>query len=370
MDRSKKSVLIAGGGMAGLTAAILLNRKGFEVTLVEKKSYPFHRVCGEYVSNELLPFFSSLDIDMQSLQPSRISRLAISANSGRLFSTKLDLGGFGISRYTLDHHLFRKAASEGVNFLTGISVQNIEFCENRLVSSTSDNRQLIADYVISAHGKRSNLDKTRNFFYRRSPYLGVKYHVKTDFAPDLIQLDNFEGGYCGTVKVEGDKFCLCYLTHNHHLKRYGSIPEMEKNILFKNPHLKRRFLEAEFLMEKPEVINEISFAQKSPVEGHIFYCGDSAGMIAPLCGNGMAMAVRSAKILADTLAAGRQADRERSEELYSREWEKSFSRRLGFGRLTQSLLRSPFLSQVAVNSFSRAPGLANFIIRQTHGSPF
>jgi hypothetical protein len=41
-----------------------LNRAGFAGYGYRKKTYPFHRVCGEYISNEVLPFMESLDIDM------------------------------------------------------------------------------------------------------------------------------------------------------------------------------------------------------------------------------------------------------------------------------------------------------------------
>jgi hypothetical protein len=41
---------------------------------------------------------------------------------------------------------------------------------------------LIAPLVIGAYGKRSNLDQKlkRDFFYKRSPYLAVKFHIKAD----------------------------------------------------------------------------------------------------------------------------------------------------------------------------------------------
>ncbi|NJO03265.1 MAG: FAD-dependent oxidoreductase, partial [Bacteroidia bacterium] len=47
-------IVIIGGGLAGLVNAIQLSQAGLKVALLEKKSYPFHRVCGEYVSNETL----------------------------------------------------------------------------------------------------------------------------------------------------------------------------------------------------------------------------------------------------------------------------------------------------------------------------
>jgi len=66
--------------------------------------------------------------------------------------------------------------------------------------------------------------------------------------------------------IEADRYCLCYLTTRENVRTYGSIPAMEQAVLFRNPHLKQLFKEAEFLYEKPEVINEISFAPKQAVE--------------------------------------------------------------------------------------------------------
>lgn len=56
-------VIIIGGGLAGLTSAIYLSKHKISVLIIEKNTYPKHKVCGEYVSNEVLPFLRFLDID-------------------------------------------------------------------------------------------------------------------------------------------------------------------------------------------------------------------------------------------------------------------------------------------------------------------
>jgi len=43
---------IIGGGLAGLALSIQLSKKGYRVILFEKEQYPFHKVCGEYISME------------------------------------------------------------------------------------------------------------------------------------------------------------------------------------------------------------------------------------------------------------------------------------------------------------------------------
>lgn len=368
-------VVIIGGGLAGLISAILLNRYGFNVTVIEKRQYPFHRVCGEYISNEVLPFFTSLGIHIGKLGPSRISKLAVSSASGRLLEADLDLGGFGLSRYRLDDFLYRRAAAEGVKFLLGEKASDISFTGHGFQVSLAGNK-LTAGLLIGAYGKRSTLDMKlgRSFFYRRSPYVGIKYHVRTDFPADRIQLDNFEGGYCGIVKVESDRYCLCYLSENRLLKREGSIAALERNILCRNPYIRGHLKNSDFLFEKPEVINEISFETKSPVQDHILFCGDAAGMITPLCGNGMAMAVHSAKILAETIsesgALNGSFNRAVLEKIYSERWTKQFALRLRTGRVIQGVFGSKTLSEMAVMTFRKLPVFTKYLVSKTHGKPF
>src|SRR5204863_8713964 len=100
-------VIIAGGGLAGMTAAILLSKAGKKVLLIEKKSYPLHKVCSEYISNEVITYLRSIDFDPFSLGASRISKLRISTPSGKNIDCSLDLGGFGLSRYKMDEAFYQ-----------------------------------------------------------------------------------------------------------------------------------------------------------------------------------------------------------------------------------------------------------------------
>jgi flavin-dependent dehydrogenase len=370
-------VLIVGGGLAGLFNAILLNRAGLKVTLIEKKTYPMHRVCGEYISNEVIPFLSSLGIDLDQLNVSRINRVEVTAASGTKFSQKLDLGGFGLSRYTFDNFLYHKAMIEGVNFRIGTRVEDIHFKDNHFEVVTPG-EVLTAPLVIGSFGKRSNLDQKlkRPFFYKRSPYLAVKFHVKMDFPDDLIQLNNYKDGYCGVSKTDGDRYCMCYMAHRDDLRKYGTLQALEDNIIRKNPYLNDIFTNAEFLLDKPEVINEISFEKKAPVDNHILMSGDTAGMIAPLCGNGMTMAIHSAKILSEKIIShykpGKFVDSNRAslEAAYTESWNTQFAQRLWVGRQLQRLFGNNNTTALTLHLLNGLPPLSRYLISKTHGKPF
>lgn len=374
--KQRPSIFVIGGGLAGLTNAILLNRAGFPVTLAERKTYPFHKVCGEYVSNEVLPFLRTLGVFPEQLGASRISKLALSSASGRTLSSSLDLGGFGLSRFKLDHALYQLALHEGVHFIEGEKVNDVLY-SGKIFEISIGGSEFQADMVIGSFGKRSNLDQRlmRKFFYKRSPYMAVKYFVRGDFAHDTIHLDNFDGGYCGFNKIEENLFCLCYLTENKHLRTYGSIPAMEQEVLMKNPVLKRLFEKAEFVWERPESINEIAFERKSLVDRHILMCGDTAGMIAPLCGNGMAMAFHSAKILSGHIISlckdGINGQvRAQLEQEYTRSWHREFAFRLKVGRSIQRLFGKPVLSEFLLGAMRYIPSAVPALVSKTHGEPF
>src|SRR5687768_2854247 len=56
MNAQQFDTAIIGGGLAGLALSIQLARLGHAVVLLEKEAYPYHKVCGEYISNESWPF--------------------------------------------------------------------------------------------------------------------------------------------------------------------------------------------------------------------------------------------------------------------------------------------------------------------------
>jgi flavin-dependent dehydrogenase len=371
-------VIIVGGGLAGLAAALDLVGRGHRVHVVERKQYPFHRVCGEYVSHEVSPYLRRLGADPAPLGIATLTKFRLSSPAGRTLDSPLDLGGFGVSRYRLDDFLYKLALARGVEFVLPATVADATFDEatERHTLTLADGRQLTARLVLGSYGKRSALDRQlgRAFFAQRSPYLGVKHHLRLPgFARDVIALHNFRDGYAGISAIEEDKLCFCYLTTRDNLKNGGgTIAALESEVLAQNPHLADILRNAERLYAQPEVINEISFAPKQPVEQHLLLLGDAAGLITPLCGNGMAMALHGAALaapLADQFLRG-HLGRAALEAAYAQAWHRTFGARLRVGRAVQRLFGEPVLSELVVGGLRHWPAAVRALMRQTHGVPF
>ncbi|MGC1473988.1 MAG: FAD-dependent oxidoreductase, partial [Psychroserpens sp.] len=172
-------VIIIGGGLAGLSSAIHLSKFDLKVVLIEKNSYPNHKVCGEYISNEVLPYLDFLDLDVFELGAKKIDKFQLSTTKGNLISANLPLGGFGISRFCLDNALAQIAIDNGVKIIQDM-VENVTFKDDQFSVETKASRKFEGKIVIGAYGKRSNLDVklNRQFIKSKSPYLAVKTHVK------------------------------------------------------------------------------------------------------------------------------------------------------------------------------------------------
>jgi len=366
-------VIIIGGGLAGLCNAIHLSKEGMKVLLIEKNEYPKHKVCGEYISNEVLPYLKFLEINPFDFGAVKITNFELSTTKNQVISAKLPLGGFGISRYQFDFILSEKAKSKGVLLLQD-SVIDLAFENNRFTVHTKQNNSFHSKIVIGAFGKRSLLDvkMERDFIKKKSPYLGVKIHVKGDFSENLVALHNFTGGYCGVSKVENNTINLCYITNFSSFKKYKNISDFQEQVVFKNHFLKEIFNNTTPLFEKPLSISQISFETKKPVEKHMIMCGDSAGMIHPLCGNGMSMAIQSAQIASGLILSflkGEIKTREELEKRYIRQWNTQFKWRLKSGHFIATLLRKDKIASILLQFLKQFPFLVPIIIKQTHGKP-
>ncbi len=369
---------IIGGGLAGLNLSILLQRLGHSVILFEKETYPFHKVCGEYISLESWDFLAKeIGVPLEEMNVPVIKKLWVTSPDGSSLKTDLDLGGFGISRYKLDFFLKEMAEKTGIKILENCKVEDINFSDD-IFEIKTNNGNFKAKVCAGSWGKRSNMDvKWKRAFIsqtssRLNNYVGIKYHVKIDFADDVIALHNFENGYCGISKIEDEKYCVCYLTKASNIKKAGSIEKAEKEILSQNPHLKKVFESMVHCYDAPLSISQISFSKKNAVENNVLMIGDAAGMITPLCGNGMSMAMHGAKTASVSISAflNKTICRSEMEKNYTAQWKQLFATRLATGKLVQYLFGRRTATNLLVKLMKRSNFLTQKIIGLTHGKRF
>ncbi|HET8735655.1 MAG TPA: NAD(P)/FAD-dependent oxidoreductase [Pricia sp.] len=376
-------VIVVGGGLAGLTAAIHLSRQGHHVLVFEKTKYPHHKVCGEYVSNEVIPYLSRLGVSLATVHAVEIHSLSLSTMQGRHIETGLPLGGKGISRYAFDDLLYRRALACDVHFQFQ-NVVDITYRGDSFEVLTYSNETYTSKLVVGAYGKRNGLDKTlnRDFVSKKSGWLAIKGHYEyDDFAQHSVALHSFNGGYGGLSMTETGAVNFCYLVSYASFRKQTTLDSFNANVVAQNPFLGKFLRNAVPIFEKPLTIAQISFRRKRAVKNHILMCGDTAGLIHPLCGNGMAMAIHSAKIAAELIDDfltqdshnARKSHKTRQlddlEREYQKQWNIHFKKRLWMGRHLQALLLNPELSTLALSTLIKQPRILRGLIQNTHGKP-
>ena len=368
---------IIGGGLAGLCLAIQLADGGVSVVLFEKGKYPFHKVCGEYISMESWPFLESLGLPLGDLALPKIDSLGISSDHGFMLDHRLGMGGFGISRYSLDQYLFEIALRKGVRVMQECRVTDVQGSAADGFQIRTSAGDFTSEAVCGSYGKYApqfvRFSESERLNADNQNYIGVKYHIQTDFPANRIELHNFSDGYCGISKVDHDWYCLCYLTTARNLLENGKdVKQMEEAVLFKNPFLKKYFQNSEFVNAQPWVISNVQFSKKQTDSNGIFLLGDAAGSITPLCGNGMSMAMRASKLLAEQLLRlfDEKQTHGQAAQNYRREWNAAFGTRIRAGYHLQKLFGKSRTTDFALKALNKSPWITSKLVALTHGNVF
>ena len=158
-----------------------------------------------------------------------------------------------------------------------------------------------------------------------------------------VELILFPGGYAGLQPVEAGQVNLCLLVSSGQFKEAGSSwTGLLASLLERVAHLGRRLSGARYLLDAPLAASRIPYGHlQGPVGDGLWRVGDQAAVIPSFCGDGMAIAMHSGVLAAQTFARGVDA------ETYQRELRGQLRGRIAFAtRLSQLLVAFPTAGQV------------------------
>jgi flavin-dependent dehydrogenase len=203
--------------------------------------------------------------------------------------------------------------------------------------------------------------------------VGFKAHFAGPAASPLqntIELHSAPGGYCGLSPVEDGRINVCWIGHTDALTDAGGTPQaMLNERLRQNPVLDDRLQGLTRVSDQFEAVSQVPLMPKSRFAGGVCMIGDSAGMIAPLCGDGMAMALRTADLVTPLAAAYLDDRRSASafRHAYRRKWTDRFGRRMRLGRWIHAAAFRRGAARLLVQGCRLLPPLARWLIRTTRG---
>jgi menaquinone-9 beta-reductase len=374
-DAMMYDAIIIGAGLAGCSTVIQLAQQGHRVLLLEQQHYPTHKLCGEFLSVEVISIFERLGIldAVRSAGAVPIRHASITTCTGQSFHSDLPGTALGLSRYQLDLILMQRAEAVGATCKDGTAVTAIagDLRQGFTVATRQDT--FSARMVIGAYGKRSGLDRslTRPFVQRPSPFIASKAHYTGIELPSVVELHAFPGGYCGLSQVEAGRVNVCWIGHDQKMQAAAGTGE-RNSVLSQNPVLAERLEAMECVSSASQALSQITLELKGKFDQDVWMIGDTAGMIAPLCGDGMAMALRSAELAVPMASAFLQGTLEIDtlKRQYTSAWNNEFRTRLQLGRLMHYGFIYPVVARVGVQLCHQIPALGSALIRATRGSSY
>jgi len=365
--------VVIGGGLGGCSVARQMAQRGYTVCLLEQSTYPRHKLCGEFLSPEAQASFRRLGLldAVAEAGAHSMDRTRLTGPSGADTEHALPSPAWGLSRYRLDALLFRRACTAGVDGRPGTRATSVHgSLEHGFVVDTTDT-PVRGRVLFGAYGRRARLDRSldRPFFSRSSSSVAFNAHYQGRAVPEAIELHCTSDGYCGVSPIEDGRANVCWIGPREALQSAGGTPDAMLNRLRQNPALDDRLRGLTRVSNRFEAVSPVPLGPKSRFVHDMCMVGDAAGMIAPLCGDGMAMALQTADLVVPLagqfLAGERPADAFRRG--YERTWTQTFGRRMQLGRWMHRAAFRPGAARVVVRVCRFLPPLARWLIRATRG---
>ena len=348
-------VAIVGGGPAGSTLAALLAERGVVVTVIERDTFPRDKLCGEFLSYDALPIVERIGLDLSKAAHIHACRIV---GRHRSYQFELPHAARGISRERLDADLACAAATRGATIVSGTALASLD--------------DIRASVVVGAWGRWSRFDKDlgRAFVRERtSRSFGFKRHYRGPSNDGVISLYSFDHGYMGINDVEEGVTNICGLVDESRLSGHkGRWDTFVESIRADEPAVDAAFSGYAPAQESFLTSNPVVFRARCAVDNGVFMIGDASGVIDPLAGNGMAMAIQSALVAAPCIMKllSHPDRRDAIEREYSAAHGALFIPRITWSRRVAALLSRPALLDLSLRG-AHGPTAGSFLVRKTRG---
>lgn len=371
--------VVIGAGIAGSSVAYALAKRGWNVVLLDKHKCPRHKACGEFLSPESRSSLRSLGLEsvVRAHHPAVITSARIHTERGASLEIPLPGPAWGISRFNLDAKLQAAAQAAGVRLIAPCPVLGVERSEEgyRVDCGGGGSRSpelTIRSRIAIGAGGRSASQGLRGFkpASDERTYVGIKSHfTRTDSSP-VVDLIFFRGGYIGIAPIEGERFNVAALVTPAVFSKQQPASAVERILeqaVRRHPVLAKRLAGAVPVPGTQASAYPVAIRTSPLAWNGMPLVGDAAAVIPPFCGDGMAMALRSAELcapLADACLRG-QITLEQWKDAYTKQLQEQFAGALRWGERLERILSRPVLSTLLVRLGSFLPGTAERLVRST-----
>ncbi|WP_420391832.1 NAD(P)/FAD-dependent oxidoreductase [Acuticoccus sp.] len=355
-------VVVVGGGIAGAATAIGLARDGVRTVVLERQRSPGAKVCGEFLSGVALAELATLGTPARALGAVPLAKVAVAA-TGVAAQIGLPFAAASLTRHRLDEALLACAEAHGATVVRGVTVRRVARCGAAWRVNASCGRAWQARRVVVASGKSDVPGRPRGAGLHGS-LVGLKLYAEPSpsaraLLGEAVHLALFPGGYCGLQPVEDGRMNVCLVVEGSRLRALGRPEHVFQAVRRACPHADALLSGARIDDGRPLAVARLPYgAVRRATDGPI-YVGDQAAVIPSFCGEGMAIALVSARVAAGALLAG-TSSAEVQRRLASR-----FGPRVRAAGLTSRLAVAPPAQRLAATLARAAPALLRAVAAAT-----
>ena len=311
-------VIVIGGGPAGSTAATLLTRKGFSVTLLEREHFPRFQI-GESLlpyNNDLLSRLGVTEQLAKGTSTPKYGAGFVTADGalGYTFRFRDNLpeeyhSSFQVKRAEFDELLLRNAAASGVDVREGVSATAADLSDpSRAIVTCANGERIDARFVIDASGHgavlgkrigdKENVDSLKKVAVF-AHYDNVPRPEGRDAGNTIIVV--LRDAWFWLIPVSAQTMSVGLVVDRDHLRGCGLSPEkLLEQTIAGAPYLEERMRAAK-RVTSVLVRRDFSFSMRRMIGKNFALVGDAAGFLDPIFSTGVFMAMKSADMAADAV---------------------------------------------------------------------
>jgi flavin-dependent dehydrogenase len=285
-------VLVAGGGPAGLAAAIAARQAGFQVTVVDCAQPPIDKACGEGIMPDGLAALRQLGVRIGPGQAAPFRGIRFLNDDDRVEADFPHGTGYGIRRTVLHQLLIDRATELGASLywgarITGLSAQGVAI----------GGQHVGCRWLVCADGYNSLLRRSAGLDVSRSAQrrFGFRRHYRLAPWSELVEVHWGNCGQMYVTPVSDNEICVAFITRSLGLGWEEALPHFPglwahlKSVAPGNRHL-----------------GALSISRRlATVQlGKVALVGEASGSVDAVTGEGLSMAFRQAIALAEAMRVG------------------------------------------------------------------